>query len=85
MTGPLELWFWRLMPGEGHDSDPHLPGTAELIRVDSGELTLLVEGTEYLVPAGTTASFEAGVPHGYHNTGSVTTEMTLAISVPPPR
>jgi len=83
--GPLELWSWRLMPGEGHDSDPHPPGTAELIRVDAGELTLVVEGTEYLVPAGTTASFEACVEHGYHNAGSATTEMTLAISVPPPR
>jgi transcriptional regulator with XRE-family HTH domain len=83
--GPLELWSWRLMPGEGHDSDPHPVGTAELIRVDTGELTLMVDGGEFRVPAGTTASFEAGVPHGYHNTGSVPVEMTLAISVPPPR
>ncbi|GAA1930029.1 helix-turn-helix domain-containing protein [Streptantibioticus ferralitis] len=83
--GPLELWSWRLMPGEGHDSDPHPVGTAELIRVDAGELTLVVDGEEFRVPAGSAAGFEAGVPHGYHNTGSVPVEMTLAISVPPPR
>lgn len=83
--GPLELWSWRLMPGEGHDSDAHPPGTAELIRVDEGELTLVVDGEEYRVPTGTTASFEAGVPHGYHNTGPEPAVMTLAISVPPPR
>ncbi|MDJ0347518.1 XRE family transcriptional regulator [Streptomyces sp. H10-C2] len=83
--GPLELWSWRLMPGEGHDSDAHPPGSAELIRVDAGELTLIVEGQEHHVPAGTTASFDAHVPHGYHNAGPVPAEMTLAISVPPPR
>ncbi len=83
--GPLELWSWRLMPGEGHDSDPHPPGTAELIRVDAGELTLAVEGRDYPVSAGTTAVFDASVPHGYHNKGAVPAEITLAISVPPPR
>ena len=83
--GPLELWLWRLMPGEGHDSEPHPPGTVELLRVDAGEITLIVEDQRYRVPAGTTASFEAGVPHGYHNEGTGPAEMTMAISVPPPR
>lgn len=83
--GPLELWSWRIMPGEGHDSDAHPPGTTELIRVDEGELTLAVDGEEYRLAAGTTASFEAGVPHGYHNNGPEPAVMTLAISVPPPR
>lgn len=82
--GPLEMWTWRLMPGEGHDSDAHPRGTAELIRVDSGELTLVVDASEYRIPAGTAASFSAGVPHGYHNTGAEPAVMTLAISVPPP-
>ncbi len=83
--GPLELWAWRLMPGESHDSDPHPVGTAELIRVDKGRLTLVLDGEEFHVSAGTTASFEAGAPHGYHNTGPEPVEMTLAICVPPPR
>ncbi|MGW8376811.1 XRE family transcriptional regulator [Streptomyces sp. ODS28] len=83
--GPLELWAWRLMPGEGSTSDPHPAGTTELVHVEEGELVLTVDGTDHPVPAGTSATFEANVPHGYRNDGSATVRMTMAISVPPPR
>lgn len=82
--GPLELWSWRLMPGEGSASDPHPVGTAELVHVSEGELTLTVEGADHLVGAGTSASFESHVQHGYRNDGSVPVEMTMAVSVPAP-
>lgn len=83
--GPLELWSWRLMPGEGHDSEPHPPGTAELVRVDEGELTLLLDGRAYTVPTGATAHFESHVAHGYHNGGGTPVRITLVVSVPPPQ
>ncbi|GAA0686991.1 XRE family transcriptional regulator [Kitasatospora atroaurantiaca] len=82
--GPLELWHWLLMPGEGHTSDAHPPGTVEIARVDEGELTLALDGQDHLVPAGSTASYEAGVPHGYRNDGAVPLRVTLVVSVPPP-
>ncbi|MEV7196044.1 XRE family transcriptional regulator [Streptomyces sp. NPDC093510] len=81
--GPFELWSWRLMPGEGNDSDAHPPGTVELLHVSRGELTLLVDGAEHTVPAGTAATFEANVPHGYRNKGDEPVEMTMSVSVPP--
>ena len=81
--GPFELWAWKLMPGEGSDSDAHPPGTMELLHVAAGELTLLVDGAEHLVPAGSAVSFEANVPHGYHNKGAEPVEMTMSVSVPP--
>ncbi|MCF3123916.1 MULTISPECIES: helix-turn-helix domain-containing protein [Streptomyces] len=81
--GPFELWTWRLMPDEGSDSDAHPPGTVELLHVSRGELTLVVDGVEHLVPAGTAASFEANAPHGYHNKGAEPVEMTMSVSVPP--
>ncbi|WP_409239077.1 helix-turn-helix domain-containing protein [Streptomyces sp. PA5.6] len=81
--GPFELWSWRLMPGEGNDSDAHPPGTIELLHVTRGELTLVVDGTEHAVPAGTGATFEANVAHGYHNKGAEPVEMTMSVSVPP--
>ncbi|MEV5439815.1 XRE family transcriptional regulator [Streptomyces sp. NPDC052682] len=83
--GPLELWQWRLMPGESSSSDPHPTGTVELLHVTAGELTLTVDGAEYRVPAGASASFEANVPHTYGNTGDAPMEMVLAVSVPPAR
>jgi transcriptional regulator with XRE-family HTH domain len=83
--GPLELWDWRLMPGESSASDPHPPGTVELLHVTAGELTLTVDGADHRVPAGASASFEADVRHVYANDGDVPTEMVLAVSVPPAR
>ncbi|MES9525650.1 helix-turn-helix domain-containing protein [Streptomyces capoamus] len=81
--GPLEMWDWRLMPGESSPSEPHPGGTVELVHVTAGELTLTVEGEEYRVPAGASASFEADVPHRYGNRGEVPMEMVMAVSVPP--
>lgn len=81
--GPLELWSWLLMPGDGSDSDPHLPGTVELLHVREGTLTVVVDGEPHTVPAGTAATFESHVPHGYRNDGTQPVRMTLAVSVPP--
>ncbi|CAM5487682.1 XRE family transcriptional regulator OS=Streptomyces alboniger OX=132473 GN=CP975_04650 PE=4 SV=1 [Streptomyces alboniger] len=83
--GAFELWSWHLMPGEGTDSDAHPRGTVELLHVVRGELTLVVDGAEHAVAAGTAASFEAGVPHSYRNNGSEPVELTLAASMPPAR
>ncbi|MEV8566467.1 XRE family transcriptional regulator [Streptomyces sp. NPDC051322] len=81
--GPLELWSWRLMPGDGSASDAHPPGTVELLHVDAGELTLVVDGVAHAMPAGTSATFESNVPHAYRNEGAETVEMTMAVSIPP--
>ncbi|MFF3500761.1 MULTISPECIES: helix-turn-helix domain-containing protein [unclassified Streptomyces] len=83
--GPLEMWNWRLMPGESSGSDPHPAGTVEIAHVTAGELSLTVEGTEYRVPAGASVTFEADAAHTYANHGEVPTEMVLTVSVPPVR
>ncbi|MEU3299868.1 MULTISPECIES: helix-turn-helix domain-containing protein [unclassified Streptomyces] len=83
--GPLELWSWTLMPGEESASDPHPDGTVELLHVTAGELTLVVDGKPYAVPAGTSATYEANVPHTYRNAGTESVEMTMAVSIPPVR
>ncbi|WP_431985186.1 helix-turn-helix domain-containing protein [Streptomyces qinglanensis] len=83
--GPLELWHWRLVPGDASSSDPHPLGTTELVHVTTGTLTLEVDGDAYPVPAGTSACFESHVPHGYRNDGPENVEMTMAVAVPAPR
>ncbi|MGA5424849.1 helix-turn-helix domain-containing protein [Streptomyces lavendulocolor] len=83
--GPLELWSWTLVRGDSRASDPHPDGTTELLHVTAGELTLVVDGVEHRVPAGTSAVFESNVPHAYRNDGAGTVEMTMAVSVPPVR
>src|SRR3954447_16384385 len=81
--GPLEMWDWRLMPGDGSPSDPHPTGTVELVHVMAGELTLTVDGVEHRVPAGASVSFEANTPHTYGNDGDAPMEMIMDVSVPP--
>ncbi|WP_250293854.1 helix-turn-helix domain-containing protein [Streptomyces atroolivaceus] len=81
--GPIELWSWHLMPGDGSASDPHPEGTVELLHVTAGELTLIVDGEVHVVPAGTSATFEAHVPHSYRNDGSEPVDLTMAVSIPP--
>ncbi|MFG2133380.1 helix-turn-helix domain-containing protein [Streptomyces sp. NPDC048751] len=83
--GPLEMWDWRLMPGESSASDPHPAGTVEIVHVSAGELTLTVDGVAHHVQAGGSATFEANTPHTYGNDGDVPTEMVMAVSVPPVR
>ncbi|GHH50367.1 helix-turn-helix domain-containing protein [Streptomyces candidus] len=83
--GPLELWSWLLMPGDASTSDPHPTGTTELLHVTAGELTLVVDGTSHPMPAGTSATFEADVPHAYRNDGPEPVEMTVATAIPPAR
>ncbi|MEN8654299.1 XRE family transcriptional regulator [Streptomyces sp. 21So2-11] len=83
--GPLELWSWRLMPGDASASDPHPEGTIELLHVTAGDLTLLVDGEPHIVAAGASATFEANAPHAYRNDGSETVEMVMAVSIPPAR
>ncbi|MEJ8633617.1 MULTISPECIES: helix-turn-helix domain-containing protein [Streptomyces] len=83
--GPLELWAWELMPGDRSESDAHPDGTIELLHVTAGDLTLLVDGTPHTVPAGSSATFEANVPHGYRNDGAEKVVMTMAVSIPPVR
>jgi transcriptional regulator with XRE-family HTH domain len=85
VNGPLEMWRWRLVPGDSSDSDPHPSGTTELLHVTAGELTLVVDGQEWRVPAGASAAFEASAPHAYRNDGDRDVEMTMAVSVPPTR
>ncbi|KNB53854.1 helix-turn-helix domain-containing protein [Streptomyces caatingaensis] len=83
--GPLELWEWHIAPGDGSSSDPHPPGSVEIVRVTAGTLTLVVDGQEHAVPAGGAATFDAGLPHGYRNDGTEPVEMTMVVSVPPAR
>ncbi|UJB45414.1 helix-turn-helix domain-containing protein [Streptomyces sp. A1-5] len=79
--GPFEMWDWRLMPGDESASDPHPPGTVELLHVRSGTLSLIVDGVTHEVPAGASATFEAKVPHGYRNDGTEPVEMTMSVII----
>ncbi len=78
----VELWIWELRPGEPHDSDPHAPGTREVVYVERGTLTLTVDGRCQRVAEGTAAVFFGDRRHSYVNEGDVPCRYFLAVMDP---
>ncbi|WP_090938455.1 helix-turn-helix domain-containing protein [Nonomuraea jiangxiensis] len=78
----LELWDWRLAPGEHHDGDAHPAGTREMVTVLAGELTLTVYGRAYTVGQDDAALFTADRPHRYANLGSEDLRFVMVVAEP---
>ena len=66
---PVEVWRWRLQPGERYDSRAHPAGVTETLTVIRGQMLLTVAGTTHPLNAGTTTAFAADVPHSYQAAG----------------
>jgi transcriptional regulator with XRE-family HTH domain len=80
-VGEVELWEWRMAPGEQHTSGDHSPGTREVLHVQQGELIVTVDGTDHLVAAGETVEFAADRPHGHRNeTGEPAVLMMVVVT-----
>jgi transcriptional regulator with XRE-family HTH domain len=80
--GPVELWSWTLAPGDRRDSEPHRPGSVELIAVDTGTVALDIGRHRVVVPTGDSAWFDATLPHGYANPEAGTATFTLVVLEP---
>ncbi|MGW1836060.1 helix-turn-helix domain-containing protein [Streptomyces sp. NPDC002067] len=80
---PVEVWRWRLEPGEEYPSHPHQPQVVETVSVTSGRMTLIVDGTEHPVAAGQTATFDADAPHTYRGSGTGTCHLIMTVHLPP--
>lgn len=78
----LELWNWTLEPGDAYASEPHRPGTRELLHVMSGQLTLTVGVDVLQVRAGNGASFVADVAHEYANLGRRPVRFAMTVLEP---
>ncbi|GAB2746088.1 helix-turn-helix domain-containing protein [Salinifilum aidingensis] len=82
-AAPTELWRWQLEPGEEYPSHPHQAGVVETVSVTAGRMTLLVDGTEYAVEAGQTATFDGDAPHAYRGAGAGTCHLIMTVHLPP--
>lgn len=78
----LELWHWRIAPGDDHESEAHAAGTREMVHVVSGTLTLDVDGVAHQVPAGGAALFHADRDHVYRNTGRGAVSLVMVVLQP---
>ncbi|MFI8823511.1 helix-turn-helix domain-containing protein [Streptomyces sp. NPDC053431] len=80
---PVEVWRWRLEPGEEYPSHPHQAGVVETVSVTSGRLVLVVDGGEHPVEAGQTATFDGDAAHAYRGAGTETCHLIMTVHLPP--
>ena len=67
----VELWEWRLEPGDRYCPDPDLEGWSTQLFVFEGSLTLVVGDVETTIAAGEFFMFPSHQPHAYRNNGPV--------------
>ncbi|MFE7709348.1 helix-turn-helix domain-containing protein [Streptomyces sp. NPDC057486] len=80
---PVEVWRWRLEPGEEYPSHPHQAGVVETVSVTSGCMVLVVDGTEHPVEAGQTATFDGDAAHTYRGAGIEACHLIMTVHLPP--
>ncbi|MFD8912604.1 helix-turn-helix domain-containing protein [Streptomyces sp. NPDC059575] len=80
---PVEVWRWRLEPGEEYPSHPHQAGVVETVSVTDGRMVLIVDGTEHPVEAGQTATFDGNVAHTYRGAGDQSCHLIMTVHLPP--
>ncbi|MEU8202887.1 XRE family transcriptional regulator [Streptosporangium sp. NPDC049046] len=78
----LELWDWRLAPGDHHDGDAHPPGTREMLTVLEGRLTLSVYGKSHIAETGDAVVFSADRPHRYANEEDTPLRFMMVVTEP---
>lgn len=79
---PVEVWRWRLHPGERHDSHAHPAGVTETLTVVRGQMRLVVGDTVRPLRAGATTVFAADVPHAYEGAGRGPCEVIMTVHLP---
>ncbi len=81
--GPLEMWSWRLEPGDTRHADAHSPDSLEALVVTSGALEIELDGADpHRVKAGQSLIFAADRPHTYRNPGKRSAAFHLAVFDP---
>ena len=79
----IEFWDWRLEPGDAHEAEAHVPGTAEILHVLDGDLALEVDGETHAAAAGESVVFSADAGHSYGNSGTQPLHVIMIVITPP--
>ena len=78
----VELWDWRFVPGDRHESEPHSEGTKELLQVRQGSITVAIGDQSVVLEAGDAVSFPGDVSHSYANLTEEPATFTMAVFEP---
>ncbi|MBO0872249.1 MAG: helix-turn-helix transcriptional regulator [Pseudonocardia sp.] len=79
---PVELWWWRLEPGEARHSEAHAAGTREAAMVIAGEVVFESDDERAAVPEGSAGTWPGDRPHAYRNEANRPAEFVLIVTVP---
>ena len=79
---PVEVWRWRLHPGERHESRAHQPGVTETLTVVQGRMVLVVGEAKHPLAAGQTTAYAADVAHAYEGAGRGACELIMTVHLP---
>ena len=79
----IEFWDWLLEPGDAHEAEAHVPGTAEILHVLDGDLALEVAGETHAASAGESVVFSADADHSYSNNGTRPLHVLMIVITPP--
>jgi len=77
----VELWEWRLEPGEEYQSECDAEGWSEQLYVFEGCLTLVLGNTERRIEAGEFFMYASHVPHAYRNDGALATRFVRNVVI----
>jgi XRE family transcriptional regulator, regulator of sulfur utilization len=78
----FELMRMTLLPGVNAGTfPPHRAGSREYLAVEAGALTLVLDGTEYLLHAGDSIYHDGDCEHGYRNDADTPCTYYLAMDV----
>lgn len=80
----VELWDWRLEPGETHSSAAHAVGTRELVHVHQGRLRIRAGEDSTELSGGDAASFQGDIAHIYANIGEGPAQFSMTVFEPTP-
>jgi transcriptional regulator with XRE-family HTH domain len=78
----VELWDWTLGPRDRYESQPHAPGTRELLQVSQGRVVITLDKQEFAVNSGDAMTFAGDQPHSYANATARRAHFALAVFEP---
>ncbi|MNH30098.1 Cupin domain protein [compost metagenome] len=77
----VELWEWRLEPGEVYQCEADADGWSEQLYVFEGCLTLVIEDQQHQLQAGDFLSYASNRMHAYRNDGEVATRFVRNVVI----
>lgn len=77
----LELWRWRIVPGEAFGGTAHPTGTREVLHVTGGQLAVHIAERVTHLQQGDAMVFEATAPHRYECQGPTPTDFLMTVLI----